>query len=289
MSFVRDLLLAAVRSLPLAGLRRRRLVRSIARPPARSASIDDTTNPLRVLVLGVYLADRPNSVQHLVERFADDPGLAVEQRWAALKGSSALPSVQAVTVHRSEYLESKFVVINRLLGPGDLQAFDYIVVCDDDIHCARGFLGAFLQYQRAYDLAVAQPARTWTSHFDHAFSLRRPLWRVRETRFVECGPLVSFRRDAVEVLMPFAYPEQLWGLDFVWPLALERANLRMGIVDAVPVDHSLRPQAAAYDKEAQDAGMHRFLAVTPHLPMKKAFTVLARRRRPPPRGQPKTS
>jgi hypothetical protein len=195
-----------------------------------------------------------------------------------------------VTAYSSEQFEPKFVVINRLLGQSDTRAFDYIVVCDDDIHCARGFLGAFLRYQAAYDLAVAQPARTWTSHFDHAFALRRPWWRVRETRFVECGPLVSFRCDAVQALMPFAHPEQLWGLDLVWPLALEREGLRMGIVDAVPVDHGLRPQAAAYSKKSQTAAMHCFLAATPHVPMSQAFTVLARRRQPPPRtkGSPKT-
>ena len=36
----------------------------------------------------------------------------------------------------------------------------------------------------------------------------------------------------------------------------------MGIIDAVAVDHSLRPQAAAYDKSRHDAAMHRFLLGT---------------------------
>jgi hypothetical protein len=214
----------------------------------------------------------------------------VEQRWAALGRGSASPAVAAVTVQQSQCVEPKFVLINRLLATGEgVRAFDYIVVCDDDIYCPPRFLAAFLRYQAAYDLALAQPARTWASHFDHAFALRRPWWRVRETRFVECGPLVSFRRDAAELLMPFEHPEQLWGLDLVWPLALEKNGLRMGVVDAVPVEHSLRPQAAAYSKQAQDAAMHRFLAVTPHLPMSEAFTVLAGRRRPPERGRPPTS
>ena len=286
MSFVRAVVLAALRSLPFRRLRRRRFARSVVRPPGVPA---DPPSPVRVLVLGVYLADRPNAVEHLVERLVSEPGLRVEQRWAALNGSSAVPAVAAATMHRSAGLEPKFVLVNHLLQAGDLDAFDYIIVCDDDIHCPHGFLKAFLQYQAAYDLAVAQPARTWTSHFDHAFALRRPWWRVRETRFVECGPLVSFRRDAARALMPFAHAEQMWGLDFVWPVALLRGNLRMGIVDAVPVDHGLRPQAAAYSKETHDAAMHRFLAVTPHLPMREAFTVVAGRRRPPVRGRPGTS
>jgi len=289
MDFVRDWLLASLRWLPFRRLRRRRFASSLARQPPRPDLPVDTSSRLRVLVLGVYLADRPNSIEHLVERFADEPGLMVEQRWAALSGSPATPAVAAVTVHRSERLEPKFTLVNRLLQNGDLQAFDYIVVCDDDIHCPRRFLTAFLQYQAAYDLAMAQPARTWTSHFDHAFVLRRPWWRVRETRFVECGPMVSFRRDAASALIPFAHPEQLWGLDFVWPLALERKGLRIGIVDAVPVDHSLRPQGVGYSKETHDAAMHRFLAATPHLSMREAFTVLAGRRRPLTSGRPGTS
>ena len=174
------------------------------------------------------------------------------------------------------------MLVNRALADVDIGGFDYVLVVDDDIYLPRQFLPSFLAYQEAFDFALAQPARAWHSHFDHAIALRRPWLLARRTRFVECGPLMSFRRDAAAVLLPFAHPEQLWGLDFVWPVALERRSLKIGIIDAVAVDHSLRPQAAAYDKSRHDAAMHRFLADTPHLPMAEAFKVVERYRSLPP-------
>lgn len=251
---------------------------SIRAPVARDAS----AAPTRVLVVGVYLAGRENTAAHLVDRFAGvDPGIEVEQRWAAIQGSAPSDAVAAVTIWHSDRFAPKFEVINRLLRGADLSSFDYVVVCDDDIYLPHGFLPAFLAYQKSYDLAIAQPARAWHSYFDHAFVLRRPWWKVRETRFVECGPLVSFRCDAARLLMPFEHAEHLWGLDLIWPAVLEQHGLKMGIVDAIPVDHSLRPQAATYDKSKHDVAMHRVLATTRHLPMSEAFTVLKGRRRPP--------
>ena len=235
-----------------------------------------------MLVVGVYLAGRANSAAHLVDRFAGvTPGFEVEQRWAAIQGPAPSAAVGAVTIWHSYEFAPKFEVINKLLKGADLSSFDYVIVCDDDIYLPHRFLAAFLGYQKSYDLAIAQPARVWHSHFDHAFVLRRPWWKVRETRFVECGPLVSFRRDAVRLLMPFEHAEQLWGLDFIWPAILEKHGLKMGIVDAVPVDHSLRPQAASYGKSEHDVAMHKFLATTQHLSMSEAFTVLKGRRKPP--------
>jgi hypothetical protein len=268
-----------LRNLPFRNWRHQLFLRSSIRSPVAR---DESAAPTRVLVLGVYLADRVNSAAHLVDRFACvDPGVEVEQRWAAIQGPAPSDAVAAVTIWHSDRLAPKFEVINKLLQGADLSSFDYVVVCDDDIYLPHGFLPAFLAYQQSYDLATAQPARAWHSHFDHAFVLRRPWWKVRETRFVECGPLVSFRRDAVRLLMPFEHAEQLWGLDLIWPAILEQHGLKMGIIDAVPVDHSLRPQAATYDKSDKDAAMHRVLATTRHLPMSEAFTVLKGRRKPP--------
>ena len=40
--------------------------------------------------------------------------------------------------------------------------------------------------------------------------------------------------------------------------------------------NSLRGQGASYDKEGQNAAMARYLAATPHLSIREAFTVLKR-------------
>jgi len=303
MRLVRRLVLGALRALPGRAARRVRLAASMAAKPQsrveRGAAQDRTAQvgegvgvpqdgaaravpSARVLVLGVYLADRANSAEHLVERFSASPGLVVEQRWVALGGRAPDGPLGTVTVQTGSKPSPKFTLINKLLRPGDLDRFDFIVVCDDDIHVPHGFLPALIGHQQALDFAVAGPARTWNSHFDHAFSLRRPWLRARQTRFVECGPLVSFRQDAARFLLPFDDADAMWGFDFVWPEVIGRHGLAMGIVDALPVDHSLRAQAAAYDKSGEQAAMTRYLAATPHLSMAEAFTVVRRypRRRP---------
>jgi len=273
MGFARELVLKALRALPWRERRRQRLLRSTARAPVPPRAGEQ---PARVLVLGVYLADRPHSADHLVERLVSTPDLDVEHRWTALGGRPPAGRLAAVTTRVTTEPKPKFTLVNQLLRPDDLAAHDFIVVCDDDIHVPANFLSAFIAYQRAFGFAVAGPARTWHSHFDHAFSLRRPWLVARQTRFVECGPLVSFRRDAAALLLPFDDAGALWGFDLVWPEVIGRHGLTMGIVDAVPVDHSLRPQAATYDKERQNAAMARYLAATPHLSMREAFTVLKR-------------
>jgi hypothetical protein len=274
MNLLRSIVLKALHSGRLRHLRHHLFLRTRARVPAIAIEHD---GPVRVLVLGVYMADRANSVDHLVEAFASTPqGLQVEQRWVALKGSSENAKVREVTALVATQPAPKFALLNRLLRPSDPEDFDFIIACDDDIYLPQGFLHAYLAYQRKFDFAVAQPSRAWHSHFDHSFVLRRPWLQARQTRFVECGPLVSLRRDAARLLLPFDQQDEMWGIDLVWAEVIERHGLRMGIVDALSVDHSLRPQASTYDKIDEDAAMKSYLSKRPHIPMHEVFTVVKR-------------
>ena len=276
MRLFKSAILQLLRRAPLRRLRHRRFVQSSVSAPFR------TRERARVLVLGVYLADRPHTVQHIVERMASDAMLEVTHRWTALKGGATSDTLRRVTVAEDVAPMPKFALIDRMMQPDDLAAFDFVIVCDDDIFVPHGFLPAFIAWQRALGFAIAQPARTLNSHFDLAFSLRRPWLRARQTRFVECGPMVSFRADAARLVMPFGADSSLWGLDFVWPEVLGRHGLLLGIVDAVCVDHSLRPQATSYDKAEQERAMNRYLATLPHLSLAEAFVVVRRHWRLPP-------
>ncbi len=246
--------------------------------PGRKALAGDAAAvpALRVLVLGVYMADRPHTAGHLVRTLCSEPGIDVSHRWVALFGDSSDRELARATPLPMQAPAPKFSLINRLLEGVDLECFDHVVVVDDDIFVRKGFLGGFLSLQRRLGFAVAQPARAWHSHFDHSLVLRRPWLAARQTRFVECGPLVSFDREAVRLLLPFDAENEMWGMDLVWPLALERAGLSMGIIDATPVDHSFRGQATTYDRTREEAAMHAYLSRTPHLTMGEAFTVLKR-------------
>ena len=65
-----------------------------------------------------------------------------------------------------------------------------------------------------------------------------------------------------------------WGLDFVWPARIERAGLRVGIVDAAPVAHRIRPPVVAYDGGSARHDMYATMARQSYLSPDDAFTVL---------------
>lgn len=197
-----------------------------------------------VTVVGVYRTDVPNNLEHLQRAFA-----GCDQRWREVDGP-------------------KFPTINSMLR--HVQDRDYVLVCDDDITVPDGFLEKYLVHVDAFDLALAQPARTLESTFDHAITRQRPMSVVRETRFVEIGPLFSVRRGLFRDLFPFDESSPMgWGYDLVWPVRVAKAGLKMGIVDETPVAHSLRP-SKSYDVKAQQAAMEMFLATHKHLPYAEA-------------------
>lgn len=229
----------------------------------------------RVLILGIYLADRPNTVNHLVRAFSSARHVEVVQRWAALAGAPPDAAVAAVTVQRLDAFRPKFALLNELLVRHGWSGFDYILFCDDDIVVPRGFLDAFLSYQVHCDFALAQPARSRTSYADRKFVRAIPGVRARRTRFVEIGPLFSVRADFAPLILPFDEVSPMgWGYDFVWPVNAERAGLRLGVVDAAAVDHSLRAQASAYSSSDAGRAMAAYLQRNPHLTKQEAFTVL---------------
>lgn len=248
----------------------RRTVQPIPGPAAESAA------PRRkVLVAGVYLADRRNTVNHLVSAFSASRRFEVTQRWVAVAGEPPDATVAAVTVARRLAIAPKFTILNDVLARWGWRGFDFVLVCDDDIVLPRGFLDAFFSYQTRCDFALAQPARTRTSHADRKFVRAMRGVRARRTRFVEIGPLFSIRADLAARLLPFDEASPMgWGYDFVWPVIAESAGLHLGIVDATPVDHSLRGQASAYSSGEASRAMIAYLKNKPHLEKRDAFAVL---------------
>lgn len=227
------------------------------------------------MVLGIYLADRPNTCAHLVQRFSESHNFSVTQAWVALNGDPPDQGVSAVTVDRLKGFVPKFCILNRVLAAMDWKAFDYLIFVDDDIVVPAGFLDAFLGLQEEFDLAIAQPARTPNSYADKKFCRRLKGIRGRRTRFVEIGPLFSVRKDFLAAILPFDELSGMgWGYDFVWPVLAEAANLRMGIIDATPVDHSLRDQASAYSSSAAGEAMRVYLEGKKHLSKQEAFSVI---------------
>jgi len=229
----------------------------------------------RVLVAGIYLADRENNIVAISKELSQSKRWTVDQQWIAL-GRGAIPDGLApLTVSAVESPTPKFVLLNQLLGKLDLDRYAFVLVCDDDIGLPPGFVDRYLDLVVTHGFALAQPARSHRSDIGHVFVEELDGLTARWTRFVEIGPVFSMRRDAARLLLPFDEASPMgWGYDFIWPVIIEKADLRMGIVDAVPVDHNLREHGAAYDYDSSRQTMAQFLAPRPHLSRHEAFSII---------------
>ena len=232
-------------------------------------------NKESVLVAGIYLANQENGIEDIVAKLNRSRKYHVVQKWVALHGDAPSPEVDSVTVVKLENPLPKFILLNKILSAEELYRYNYIILCDDDIHLGQDFLDNFLELQQQYDFALAQPARTHNSYIDHPFVEQFEGLKARRTRFIEIGPVVSIRKDAFPILLPFDESSYMgWGYDFVWPYLIEKRGLRMGIIDAAPIDHSMRKPVKNYNYDSANSSMQDYLSKNPHLTKEEAFRIL---------------
>ena len=241
----------------------------------RAARLARATPPRDVLVIGVY---RPGSsmpdASHALQSTTHNVRIAL----GSLGGADA-----ALREHTlAENLTGgKFENLNELLKGADASAADWVLVVDDDVRLPRAFLDRFVAVCEAFGLDLAQPAQTLRSHSAWKVTRRRPASLVRETRFVEIGPVTAFSRRAAAELLPFPELRYGWGLDLHWAAVAGQRGWRLGVVDALPVRHESGVVAAAYSREDAEAEAARFLADRPYLASARAHEVVAVHRRAP--------
>lgn len=220
----------------------------------------------RLLVVGIYMALEPNHSTHLVSELSSANLVDVEQRWVCMMGQPPSTEVAAVTVRQLTKYVAKWQLVNELIALEDLDRFDYFMVCDDNVLIGHSFVDRFIAEQQSLDFALAQPARTWRSFTDHAIVRRQLFTRARQTNYVEAGPVVSIRRDFFKAVYPFSLESPMgWGYDLTWPIIARELELAIGIVDGIPVDHSLRARSALYDMREQINVMATYLSTRPHV------------------------
>lgn len=225
----------------------------------------------RILAIGVVLSDVDNAAGRIGDNLSNSKEWEIEQKWVAI--GSAEPGVPLVEHVMAG--EPKFSVINRLLAQCSLENIDYLLITDDDIELPAGFLDQYLRLVKQYDFAVAQPARTHDSYIDHFFVERLDGIIARQTMFVEIGPFVSIRKDAIPLLTPFDLTSPMgWGYDFVWPVLLTKAGIKLGIVDATPVRHRLRKPVTNYAHGRASQQMEAYLVANAHLDPARAFYIV---------------
>jgi hypothetical protein len=159
----------------------------------------------------------------------------------------------------------KFENLNALLAHNPPQGYDWLLVVDDDVALPRGFLDAFVFLVERFDLRLAQPAHLARSHAAWPITRRRPGSLLRETAYVEIGPVVAFHAVTFDTLLPFPALRAGWGLDAHWAAVAQQNGWPIGIVDATPVRHGIRRTATSYDRAAAVAEGRRFLSGRPYL------------------------
>jgi GT2 family glycosyltransferase len=243
-----------------------------------------------------------------LDRLLDAQEILTGRRAALARASRSRPPVRSVLVlsvvrpaneHRfavieAELLRSRHSVSVRTTPPGGHGKFenlnallaehppadrDWLLVVDDDIELPRGFLDRFLFLVERFELDLAQPAHRLASHAAWEVTRRHAGSAVRETAFVEIGPLTAFGRRTFEELLPFPPLRMGWGLDVHWAALARRHGWRCGVVDALPIAHLAAPAADAYSRDAAIAEARGFLADHPYLPAGEAGRTLATHRR----------
>lgn len=172
----------------------------------------------------------------------------------------------------------KFENLNLLLGRNELRDYDWALILDDDVRLPHGFLDVFLFLAERFDLDLAQPAHLARSHAAWPLTRRQPASVVRETGYVEIGPVVAMRDTTFGVLFPFPELRAGWGLDAHWAALAQSHGWRLGIVDATPIRHQLRRIATFYDRDEAVAEGRRFLAERPYVKASDSQRTLATHR-----------
>jgi hypothetical protein len=227
----------------------------------------------RVLVASVY---RPGSL--LAEAL---PRLGSDRHDVTF----ALGAVEAAEPPLAEHTVAeglgggKFGNLNRVVAAPAALDFDWILAVDDDLLLPPRFLDRFIALCEHFALDLAQPAQTLRSHSAWRVTRRRPASLVRETRFVEIGPLTAFGPRAAAELLPFPELRYGWGLDLHWAALAAERGWRLGVVDATPVRHESATVGSAYPRDGAEAEATDFLASRPHLPASRAGEVLVVHRR----------
>ncbi len=210
--------------------------------PAVHRARADAANarPASVLIAAVEVPGREAELAHVIARITDQTCHQVHV--------SAVPMAPV----------GKFDNINRALAGQDLEAIEWLMIVDDDIEVPDGFLDLMIHFARRHRLTLAQPAHRFRSYASFTVTERHWGTLVRQTAFVEIGPVTLLHRDAFAALLPFPSLRWAWGLDFAWADLAQKQGWIVGVVDAAPIGH-MRPVGGTYDQGAAQAEAIAFL------------------------------
>jgi hypothetical protein len=223
----------------------------------------------RVAAFGVYGGEGADSMAEAARRLEGS-----RHSLTVTLGALGEPTSQLAPLTRAAGMEGgKLSNLNRLIESSPVGDADWVLLLDDDVVLPNRFLDRLVLLAERFDLQLAQPALTHTSHTAWPVTRRRPCL-LRRTRFVEMGPVVLMGRQAFAALAPFPEGGMGWGVCLHWAAVARREGWNVGIADAVPVRHDIRPPALGYDREEARVAARELLDAREHIGWRQADTVL---------------
>ncbi len=206
--------------------------------PALRVALRGCPPPPPLALVAVYRRHNAATVRRLLDGLPAGSAVAL---WAL---DDPAPALEVVTCGSGP--GGRMELLNRCVTALPERAGEWLVVCDDDVAFRRGGVGDLLRVGRAAGLDLFQPAHSYFSNFSWDYTRRRLLGVARRGRFVEIGPLFALSPRGRELVLPLYEASPFgWGVEALWA-SLESRGLRLGIVDAVLVDH-LMPFASHYE------------------------------------------
>ena len=152
----------------------------------------------------------------------------------------------------------KMANINAAIASADRDRFDWLLIVDDDIDVAPGFLDLLVAEAAHRGFCLAMPAHRQFSFATYRVTRRHWATASRRTGFVEIGPVTLIQRRVFDDLIPFPELRWAWGIDVAWADLAARRGWPIGIVDVAAVRH-LRPVARSYGVREAQAEAEAFL------------------------------
>lgn len=219
----------------------------------------------RILAISCYLADKPNLIEDLLDSVKESRLTQID---FVVSNNSSAPSSAIIQPYVKYTMPqtSKYVAVSRIMKEQFKSYHDYVIIIDDDVKLPVGFFDKYFQVVRGLGLALSQPALTYDSHGTWLCSYQINDAIAHLVSFIETGPVTCFDGRIVPIL-PFTSDSSMgWGLDFVWARIGRERRWPMGVVDLVPVQHTIRGVAKYYDGKKEYLLMAKYLSRTSHMP-----------------------
>ena len=103
-------------------------------------------------------------------------------------------------------------------------------------------------------------------HIDESMSTYKPTSEVSLVNAKAADGPMRISKELFEDLLPLDEDApNSYGADLTWPPIVQDRGFAMGVIDCVPVDHSLRPAATTYHLQPTIEAMGRYLSTRAHV------------------------